>query len=434
MKKSADQFPQATSARFFYGWVVVGITVVVLLLAAGVRSAPGVMLDAQLIDTTWSRTLISSSVSLGLFIFGLGAPFAGGLIARFGPRLIALIGLLLIAIAMFLSARLTEVWQLQVFWGALSGLGTALAGSVIGAAVANRWFVSRRGLIIGLFGAATSAGQLMFIPLLTQWTDRYGWRSGTVLLGIAACALLLPVLFLMRDDPAKVGQQPYGADQAATPSTTQTSSPTPAQPAQPAQGNIMTTALRTPTFWLLAGTFFVCGFSSNGIIGTHFKSYALDCGISSGTAANLLALMGMMNFVGTLASGWLTDRYDPRKLLAIYYSFRGLSLLMLPFLNREIPLIAFMVLFGLDYIATVPPTTALCADAFGRKNVGTIYGWVFCAHMIGAALATSMGGYVRQAYGEYSLAFLAAGALAIGAGLLSLRIQRQVTPKLAVAA
>jgi len=428
MKNS--QNASQTQSHFFYGWVVVGITVIVLLIAAGVRSAPGVMLDAQLIDTTWSRTLISSSVSLGLFIFGLGAPFAGGLIARFGPRLIALIGLLLIAIAMFLSARLTEVWQLQVFWGALSGLGTALAGSVIGAAVANRWFVSRRGLIIGLFGAATSAGQLMFIPLLTQWTDRYGWRSGTVLLGIAACVLLVPVLLFLRDDPSQVGQQPYGAGQPVIHPT-----PTPnAPPAQPITGNIMSTALRTPTFWLLAGTFFVCGFSSNGIIGTHFKSYALDCGISSGTAANLLALMGMMNFVGTLASGWLTDRYDPRKLLAIYYSFRGLSLLMLPFLNREIPLIAFMVLFGLDYIATVPPTTALCADAFGRKNVGTIYGWVFCAHMIGAALATSMGGYVRQAYGEYSMAFLAAGALAIGAGLLSLRIQRSIAPKLAVAA
>lgn len=415
-------------SQLFYGWVVVGITVAILLLAAGVRSAPGVMLDAQLIETTWTRTLISAAVSMGLFVFGLGAPFAGGLIARFGPRLIALIGLLIIAIAMFLSARLTQVWELQLFWGMLSGLGTALAGSVIGAAVANRWFVAHRGLILGLFGAATSAGQLIFIPLLTRLTDTYGWRTSVLILGFGACGLLLPTLVLLRDDPAQLGLSAYGATPEQKPLSL------PNATVAKAGANVMAVAVRTPTFWLLAGTFFVCGFSSNGIIGTHFKSYALDCGISSGTAASLLALMGAMNFVGTLASGWMTDRYDPRKLLAVYYTFRGISLLLLPFLRAEIPLMAFMVLFGLDYIATVPPTTALCADAFGRKNVGTIYGWVFCAHMIGAALATSMGGYVRQSLGEYSLAFLAAGGLAVAAGMLSLRIRRgNMLPQLAVA-
>ncbi len=383
------------------------------------------MLDAQLIETTWTRTLISAAVSMGLLVFGLGAPFAGGLIARFGPRIIALLGLLIMAVAMFLSARLTQVWELQLFWGMLSGLGTALAGSVIGAAVANRWFVAQRGLILGLFGAATSAGQLIFIPLLTRLTDTYGWRTSVMILGVGACALLLPTLLLLRDDPAQVGQVPYGASALPTPVV-----PTSKQPSV----GVMAVAVRTPTFWLLAGTFFVCGFSSNGIIGTHFKSYALDCGIGSGTAANLLALMGAMNFVGTLASGWLTDRYDPRKLLAVYYTFRGISLLMLPFLRAEISLMAFMVLFGLDYIATVPPTTALCADAFGRKNVGTVYGWVFCAHMIGAALATSMGGIVRQSLGEYNLAFLAAGGLAVAAGMLSLRIRRgSMLPQLALA-
>jgi MFS family permease len=403
--------------KFFYGWIVVGITVVVLLLAAGARSAPGVMIDAQLLDTGWDRVVLSSAVSLGLVVFGLGAPLAGSLIARFGSRLIALVGLLLMGLAMLVSAQLSTQTELNVFWGALSGLGTALAGSVIGAAVANRWFVARRGLVTGLFGAATSAGQLLFIPLLTRLTDTLGWRQTALILGVALLVLMLPVLLLMRDDPTKVGQLPYGA-----------LSPLPSgggvTPDARGGVGVMATALRTSTFWLLAITFFVCGFSSNGIIGTHFKSYALDCGIPSGRAANLLAVMGAMNFVGTLASGWLTDRFDPRKLLAVYYTFRGISLLLLPFLNQEISLIGFMVLFGLDYIATVPPTIALCADSFGRKNVGTIYGWVFCGHMIGAALATSMGGYVRQNWGQFGPAFVAAGVLAVAAGALSLRIRR----------
>jgi MFS family permease len=410
-------------AKFFYGWVVVGITAVVLLLAAGVRSAPGVMIDAQLLDTGWQRVVLSSSVSLGLAVFGLGAPLAGSLIARFGARLIALIGLLLMGISMLISARLSTQTELNLFWGVLSGFGTALAGSVIGATVANRWFVARRGLVTGLFGAAGSAGQLIFIPLLTRWTDTLGWRTTAFILGVALLALLLPVLLLMRDDPSKVGQLPYGA-----------STPLPAPALKTKGDSVMTVALRTPTFWLLAMTFFVCGFSSNGIIGTHFKSYALDCGIPSGTAANLLAVMGVMNFFGTLASGWLTDRFDPRKLLAMYYTFRGISLLLLPFLNQEISLIGFMVLFGLDYIATVPPTIALCADSFGRKNVGTIYGWVFCAHMIGAAIATSMGGYIRQTQGQFGLAFVAAGILAVAAGGLSLRIRRGIAAPQLVAA
>ena len=297
--------------KFFYGWVVVGITVVVLLLSAGVRSAPGVMLDAQLLDTGWQRMVLSSAVSLGLAVFGLGAPLAGSLIARFGARLIALIGLLLMGISMLISARLMTQTELNLFWGVLSGFGTALAGSVIGATVANRWFVARRGMVTGLFGAAGSAGQLIFIPLLTRWTDTLGWRSTSFILGVALLVLLLPVLLLMRDDPSKVGQLPYGATAPANQNSQERGGQLPLPPersrradergfASDARGGVMAQALRTPTFWLLAITFFVCGFSSNGIIGTHFKSYALDCGIPSGTAANLLAVMGVMNFFGTL--------------------------------------------------------------------------------------------------------------------------------------
>ncbi len=403
----------SSQSKFHYGWVVVAMTVLVLLAAAGVRSAPGVMLVPIQIETGWSRAIISFAVSMGLFVFGLSSPLSGTLIARLGARLIMMIGLAVIGVSLLISSTMTATWQMTLFWGVLSGLGTGLAGSVIGAAVANRWFVQRRGLVVGMFGAATSAGQLMFIPLLTQWTNSMGWRSATVILAALAIGLIVPVFLLMSDDPSKRGLLPYGApaDYAATASTS-------------AGQGVMRMALRSTTFWLLVATFFVCGFSSNGIIGTHLISYAIDCGIPNTTAAGLLAVMGTMNFIGTLASGWLTDRYDPRKLLAIYYSLRGLSLLLLPFVNEPTGLTVFAIFFGLDYIATVPPTTALAADTFGRKNVGIVYGWIFCAHQIGAALASWLGGALRDSLNAYTVPFLLAGVLAIAAGMLALRIRR----------
>jgi predicted MFS family arabinose efflux permease len=311
------------------------------------------------------------------------------------------------------SSRMTAPWQLNLFWGALSGIGTGVAGSVLGAAVATRWFVARRGLVIGIFGAATSAGQLIFVPLLAWLESAIGWRASVMALAGAAALLLAPVLLLMRDDPADLGMRPYG------------SQPTePSQVARPAAGGVMRRALRVPEFWLLAGSFFICGATSNGLIGTHLIAHAHDHGIAKGTAAGMLALMGAMNFVGTIASGWLTDRYNPRLLLACYYGFRGLSLLVLPFATNLGGLAVFAIVFGLDYIATVPPTTALVADIFGRKNVGVVFGWVFCAHQIGAALAAWLGGMARDLTGNYGVAFIAAAALAMTAALLSLRIGR----------
>jgi predicted MFS family arabinose efflux permease len=244
-----------------------------------------------------------------------------------------------------------------------------------------------------------------------------GWRTTILILAGIMAALLVPVFLLLRDDPADVGLRPYGAPPDMLPAS-----------ATPPLGMVATMqgAIRTQEFWLLAGTFFVCGFTSTGLIGTHLIPYAVDCGIAEITAAGMLALMGAMNFVGTLASGWLTDRHDPRKLLAIYYSFRGLSLLMLPFITTPAGLAFFAILFGLDYIATVPPTISLVADTFGRRQVGIVYGWVFCAHHIGAALAAWLGGVTRESVGSYGIAFVAAGVLAVMAGLLALRIQRRV--------
>lgn len=405
---------QTAEKRLYYGWIVVGVTGLTLLISAGVRSAPGVMLMPLVADMQWSRAVISFAVSIGLVLFGLVGPLTGWLMDRFGPKVLMLSGLALIAASMVASAAMTALWQLNLFWGALSGIGTGIVASVLGATVANRWFVERRGLVVGIFGAATSAGQLIFVPLLMWLVVLIGWRSSTLVLAGVALAMLLPVLLLMRNDPSELGLRPYGAPAI------------PIAPGQPAanEPGVMRRAVRTPEFWLLSGTFFICGATSNGLVGTHLIPYAIDCGILQVTAAGMLALMGMMNFVGTITSGWLTDRYDPRRLLCIYYGFRGLSLLLLPFITNPTGLAIFAILFGLDYIATVPPTTALVADTFGRRNVGTVFGWVFCAHQIGAALAAWLGGVARDALGDYAVAFLVAGMLAVAAGLLSLRISR----------
>ncbi|MFC4638246.1 MFS transporter [Deinococcus hohokamensis] len=405
---SADQ----TRRPFFYGWVVVAVTVVALLLAAGARSAPGVFLLPMQQDLGFSRGDLSLTASLGLLVFGLAAPLSGRLMDRFGPRRVASVGLLLVALSFYLSTLARSPLALHLSWGLFSGLGTGLVGSVLGATVATRWFVRQRGLVVGLFGAATSAGQLLFIPLLTTWAQGIGWGSATRLIALSALVIAPLVWALLRDHPAQLGLHPDGRPLPASQGP-EVRLPDP---------HIMRRAVRSRDFWLLSVTFFVCGATSNGIIGTHFIAFCSDLGLAPGFAAGMLALMGAFNFVGTLASGVLTDRVDPRVLLGAYYAFRGLSLAILPFLPPGLAFSAFAVLFGLDYIATVPPTTALTADTFGRENVGTVYGWVFCAHQVGAALASWLGGVSRDALGSYSAAFLAAAVLAVAAAVLALGV------------
>lgn len=397
----------------YYGWVVVGVTVVALLVSAGIRAAPGVLIVPLEQDLGWSRTLIATAVSVGLLLFGFAGPLAGWLVDRWGPRVVMLGGLGLMVASMVASALMRAPWQMMLFWGAVSGLATGLVGAVMGTAVANRWFYAQRGLVLGIFGAATSAGQLIFLPAIVGIVAQIGWRGASYVLAAIAAALIPLVALLMRDSPADVGALPLGLTHPPT-----------APASRPSALAVMGTALRSPTFWLLASTFFICGATSNGLIGTHLVPHAVDHGIAQATAAGALALMGTMNFVGTLASGWLTDRYDPRVLLACYYGFRGISLLLLPFVHDPLGLAVFAVLFGLDYIATVPPTSALVADTFGRANAGTVFGWVFCAHQIGAALAAWLGGVARDLTGDYGVAFLAAGVLAITATGLSLGIRR----------
>jgi sugar phosphate permease len=412
--------PSANPSRFYYGWIVVAVTALALLISMGVRSAPGVFLVPVQQETGWSIAAISFAASMGLLVLGLTAPVGGLLIDRFGPRHLAPAALWLTGISMLASAYVQSPLQLAILWGGVSGIGTGIISGVLGATVATRWFVARRGLIIGLFGASTSAGQLLFVPALMLMATALGWRTSSLLLGALALLAIIPMAIWMRNDPADLGLAPLGAPLHTTPTRS-----------GGAEAGIMRRAAGSLEFWLLAGTFFICGATSTGLIGTHLIPHAHDHGIAQTTAAGLLALMGAMNFVGTLGSGWLTDRYDPRKLLAIYYGFRGLSLLFLPFVTEPIGLAAFAILFGLDYIATVPPTTALVADNFGRRNVGTVYGWVFCSHQVGAALAAWGGGLARDWLGSYALAFLVAGALAMAGAMLALRIQRR--PKQLVA-
>lgn len=401
--------------RIYYGWIVVGVTFLTLLVSAGVRSAPGVLIHPLETELRWNRAAISFAVSIGLLLFGFAAPFGGLLMNRFGPRRLMLFGLLVAGGSALGSAAMTALWQFDLLWGVLSGIGTGVASAVLGATVANRWFTKRRGIVLGLFGAATSAGQMIFTPTLIWLVDRMGWRGSVVILGIIALVILAPVFLLMQDSPADLGLEPYGG---------------PAPQVAGALGGmraVMARAVRVPEFWLLTGSFFICGASSNGIIGVHFLPHSIDHGIPTTTAASVLAIMGGMNFVGSLCSGILTDRFDPRKLLACYYIFRGLSLFLLPFVTEFSGLLIFAIFFGLDYIATVPPTTALTADIFGRRNVGIVFGWIFCAHQVGAASVAYLGGLARVTYGDYTRAFIAAGLLAIIGGLLALRINRAAT-------
>jgi MFS family permease len=396
----------------FYGWIVVAVAAAVVLVTAGVRSAPGAFLLSMTDEPGWSTAAVSFAAAVGLVVFGLAGPLSGWLMGRIGVRNVVLLSLTVTAVALTATSLVREIWQLTLVFGLLSGLGTGLVASVLGPTVATRWFIRDRGLVTGILGASTSTGQLIFFPLLTTLAVVAGWRLGALVLAALCLLLLVPVLRWVRNDPADIGVRPLGAvdgEVAHVP---------------PPEPRVMRRAVRTADFWFLAGTFFVCGATSNGLVGQHFIPHAVDHGFTPVAASGALAVMGFFNFIGTIASGWLTDRWDPRKLLLCYYSFRGVSLFLLPFVHDTLTIGAFAVLFGLDYIATVPPTVALVADRFGSRNVGIVYGWVFAAHMVGAAIAAWVAGIVRDSVGDYAAAFVAAGWIAIIAGFAAMFIGR----------
>lgn len=409
--------------QIFYGWIVVAVTIPVLMVTAGIRSAPGAWLETMQNDLGWSTAALSFAAALGLLIYGFSGPISGNLMKRIGVRGVTVLAMVLCSVSMLLSSVVQNQWQLNFFFGFFSGLATGLVASVLGATVANRWFVKNRGLVIGMMGAAVSAGQLVFYPLLTMWAVNMGWRPAALILAGIAAVMVIPVLIFMRNDPSDLGLEPLGYEKPPEETSEQNSIN------DEVDDNVMRRALVSPDFWILCITFYICGATSNGLIGVHFIPHAVEHGFTEQYAAWALAFMGFFNFVGTIASGWLTDRFDPRKLLLIYYGFRGVSLFFLPFVHDTLGIIAFSVLFGLDYIATVPPTIALAADAFGRKNVGIVYGWIFAAHQVGAAVAAWAAGIARDSFGDYNLAFYVAGMMAVLGGVMALIIHKSKPKK-----
>jgi sugar phosphate permease len=418
------------AARRHYAWVVAAVTFVTLLGAAGFRSAPSVLELPLQEDLGFSRESISVAVAVNLVLFGLVGPFAAALMARYGLRRVVCAALTLVSASALATTQMTATWQFVLLWGVAVGVGSGCMATVLAATVATRWFVSRRGLVTGALTAATASGQLMFLPLLGHLAEDVGWQWVSLVIGLGALAVLPIAATWLRDGPEDVGLEPYGAEPGYTP-------PPPGGNPVGAAFDGLRLAVRSGAFWVLAGSFFVCGASTNGLIGTHFVAAAADQRITETSAATLLATIGVFDVVGTLASGWLTDRVDPRRLLLAYYGLRGLSLLVLHHVlgARGLGLIGFMVFYGLDWVATVPPTVALVSATFPAERSGVVYGWVFAAHQLGAATIAYASASIRTSTGSYELAFHIAGGLCIIAAaavqLIRHHRPRRTTPPIA---
>ena len=406
--------------RVHYAWIVAAVGFVALITAAGFRSTTGVLIVPLQDEFGWSRGMIGAAVAINLVLYGLGGPFSAALIERFGVRRIVIGALLGVSVGSSLTVFMTAPWQLDVLWGIVNGLATGAIAIPLAAIIANRWFVERRGLVTGVLTASSATGQLIFLPVLAAIVTHWGWRYASVTVSLIALGVVLPLVALfMRDRPAEMGLMPFGATEP---------DPLPAAAGNPFAAAIdgLRLARTSSAFWLLAGSFFICGLSTNGLIGTHLIPAAMDHGLGEVAAASLLATIGVFDIVGTTCSGWLTDRYDPRLLLFWYYGLRGLSLLALPYVfgSPHFGLILFVVFYGLDWIATVPPTVALTAEIFGRERVGVVFGWIFCSHMFGAALAAWGAGAIRTWFGGYGWAFGSAGLLCLFASGLVVQIAR----------
>ncbi|PXY32848.1 MFS transporter [Prauserella muralis] len=416
------------SRRVHWAWPVAFAAFVALVGAAGFRAAPSVLIDPLHAEFGWSRGTISAAVSINLLLYGFISPFAAALMERLGMRRVVAGALVLVSAGSGLTVFMTASWQLLLCWGVLVGTGTGSMALAFVATVTSRWFVRHRGLVSGVLTAAGAAGQLVFLPVVANVATDHGWRPASLAVSGAALVVVPVVLLLLRDRPSDVGTTAYGAAPGAVEEAAARTGSSAARAL-----SVLSGAVRTPTFWLLAGGFAICGASTNGLIGTHFVPAAHDHGMPHTTAAGLLALVGIFDVAGTIASGWLTDRVDPRKLLGAYYTLRGASLLVLPQLfaaTTEPPMWAFIVFYGLDWVATVPPTVALCRERFGLTGP-IVFGWVFASHQVGAALAAFGAGFTRDQLGAYDLAWYVAGGLCAIAAVLSLRIRpnEETAPK-----
>jgi predicted MFS family arabinose efflux permease len=398
-----------------FSWVIVALTFLTALSSSAALGLPGALLQPLSKEFGWDVEQISSALALRFALFGLMGPFAAILMERFGVRNVVVTALTLVAAGMALATQMTQFWQLVLFWGIMLGVGSGLTALVLSAVVSNRWFDSHRGLVVGLLTASSATGQLIFLPVGAWLVQHFGWRLA-VLPVLSACALVAVAVFLlMRNRPADVGLTAFGAAPG-----------TPVAGRAPALRitfatpfKVLAEAAQHRVFWVLAGTFFICGLSTNGLIQTHFISLCGDAGLGPVPAASVLAMMGAFDLVGTIASGWLSDRYDNRKLLFMYYGLRGLSLLWLPYSTFTLyGLSVFAMFYGLDWIATVPPTVRLTAATFGKEKAGMVFGWIFAAHQLGAAVAAYGAGRVRTLLLTYDPALFAAGAACLVAAAM----------------
>lgn len=397
--------------RVHYAWIVAAAVFAALLTSAGVRSMPGVLMVPLEKDMGWDRATVSLAASVGIALYGLVGPFAGALFQSFGIRRTLLSALILLALAVASTTLIRAPWQMVLTWGVLTGLGTGVVANVLGAAVVNRWFKTHRGLAMGALTASVATGQLVFLPAMAALIERIGWRAAGLCAAVAVAGIVPLIWLLVPERPSSIGLNAYGAEKA--------------EAAHPPAGNPVLNAFlalgrgsSSPTFWLLFSSFFVCGLSTNGLIGTHMIALCVDHGLPEVNAAGLLAAMGVLDLFGTTFSGWLSDRFDNRLLLAWYYGLRGLSLLFLPFSDFSFwELSVFAVFYGLDWIATVPPTVRLATDAFGERDAPILFGWISAGHQLGAATAAFGAGAMRSEFDTYFQAFLIAGATCVAVAL-----------------
>lgn len=441
--------PSGKRPRLHPAWIVAAVAFLALVGAAGFRAAPGVLMVPLQQEFGWSTTVLSLAVSINLVLFGLTAPFAAALMERFGIRKVTSLALCLIGLGSALTVFVNQSWQILLTWGVLIGLGTGSMALVFAATIANTWFAKSRGLVIGILTAGSAAGQLVFLPFIAALAQNPGWRGASLLIAAGALAVVPLVLRWLRNSPADVGVLPYGAEEpnaeAADAGNKPPAGGTVAVVASPVTGDSANAAVRAlqvlkraskvRTFWALAAGFAICGATTNGLIGTHFIPSAHDHGMPETTAAGLLAVVGIFDIVGTIASGWLTDRFNPKVLLAVYYQFRGIGLLVLPLLlgsSVEPSMIIFVVVYGLDWVATVPPTAAICRSVFGADG-SVVFGWVFAAHQLGAAAAALAAGFIRDATGHYNYAWLGAAAMCTVAAVISATIRKDAAKKVPAA-
>ncbi len=401
--------------RIHPAWIVAAVAFIALMGAAGFRAAPGVLMIPLNEEFGWPISTMSAAVSFNILLYGLTAPFAAALIGRFGVRAVTMVALVLIAAGSGLTVLITSEWVLYLTWGLLIGLGSGAMALVFAAEISNTWFVTRKGLVTGVLSAGSATGQLVFLPVIGALSESTGWRTASLLISGVALAVVPLVFFFVRNHPSDLGVDAFGAEPGTTPPRVRhTGAVTRALTG-------LRDASRTRSFWALAAAFFICGATTNGLVGVHFIPSAHDHGMTVTVAAGLLAVVGVFDIVGTIASGWLTDRVNPRYLLTGYYAFRGVGLAFLPLLlSSEVQpsIVIFVVVYGLDWVATVPPTVALCREYFGDR-AGIVFGWVFAAHQVGAAVAATVAGLVRDEFGDYAYAWIGGAVLCVVAAVFS---------------